>query len=88
MRGTRHSEEHIIKILKQAEAGLSTAEICRQQSISEATLYRWKSKYGGMDVGEAKRLKQLEEENRRLKHVVADLTLDNRALKDVVSKNW
>src|SRR5215467_9084717 len=65
-----------------------TAELCRQHGISEQTYYRWKAKYGGMDSGEAKRLKQLEDENRKLKHVVADLTLDNRALKDVLSKNW
>ena len=88
MRGTRHSEEQIIGVLKQAEAGMPTEEVCRQQGIIEATFYRWKSKYGGMDVGEAKRLKQLEEENRKLKSVVAELTLDNRALKDVLSKNW
>lgn len=88
MRGTRHTEEQIIGILKQGEAGMPTAEICRQHGISEQTIYRWKAKYGGMDVGEAKRLKQLEEENQKLKSVVAELTLDNRALKDVLSKNW
>jgi putative transposase len=88
MRGTRHTEEQVIGILKQAEAGMPTAEICRQHGISEQTFYRWKAKYGGMDVGEAKRLKQLEEENQKLKAVVAELTLDNRALKDVLSKNW
>src|SRR5438874_9036076 len=88
MKGTRHSEEQIIAILKQGEAGLTTAELCRQHGISEQTYYRWKAKYGGMDSGEAKRLKQLEDENRKLKHVVAELTLDNRALKDVLSKNW
>src|SRR5258708_28531112 len=82
MKGTRHSEEQIITILKQGEAGLATAELCRQHGITEQTYYRWKAKYGGMDSGEAKKLKQLEEENRKLKHVVADLTLDNRALKD------
>src|SRR6476661_4222321 len=81
MKGTRHSEEQIIAILKQGEAGLATAELCRQHGITEQTYYRWKAKYGGMDSGEAKRLKQLEDENRKLKHVVADLTLDNRALK-------
>jgi putative transposase len=74
--------------LKQGEAGLATAELCRQHGITEQTYYRWKAKYGGMDSGEAKRLKQLEDENRKLKHVVAELTLDNRALKDVLSKNW
>ena len=87
MKGTRHSEEQIIAILKQGEAGLGTAELCRQHGITEQTCDRWKAKYGGMDSGEAKRLKQLEDENRKLKHVVADLTLDNRALKDVLSKN-
>ena len=70
------------------EAGLTTADLCRQHGITEQTYYRWKAKYGGMDSSEAKRLKQLEDENRKLKHVVAELTLDNRALKDVLSKNW
>jgi putative transposase len=88
MKGTRHSEEQIITILKQGEAGLGTAELCRQHGITEQTYYRWKAKYGEMDSGEARKLKQLEDENRKLKHVVADLTLDNRALKDVLSKNW
>ena len=88
MRGKRHSEEQIIAILKQAEGGMKTAEVCRQHGISEQTLLRWKAKYGGMEVSDAKKLKQLEDENRRLKHVVAELTLDNRALKDVLAKNW
>lgn len=88
MRGTRHSEEQIIGILKQGDSGVKTAELCRQHNITEATYYRWKAKYGGMDVSDAKKLKHLEEENRKLKHVVADLTLDNLALKDVLSKNW
>ncbi len=88
MKGRRHSEEQIIAILKQGEAGMATSERCRQQGIAEQTYYRWKAKYGGMDSGEAKRLKQLEEENRKLKHVVADLTLDNRTLKDLLAKNW
>jgi putative transposase len=88
MRGTRHTEEQIIGILKEAEKGLATAELCRQQGISEQTLYRWKAKYGGLESSDAKRLKTLEDENRKLKHVVAELTLDNRALKDVLSKNW
>jgi putative transposase len=88
LKGKRHSEEQIISILKQGEAGLSTGELCRQHGITEQTYYRWKARYGGMESGEAKRLKQLEDENRKLKHVVAELTLDNRALKDVVSKNW
>ena len=88
MRGTRHSEEQIIAILKQAENGVKTAELCRQHGIVEQTLYRWKAKYGGLDVSDARKLKQLEEENRKLKHVVAELTLDNRALKDVLGRNW
>ena len=87
MKGTRHSEEQIIAILKQGEAGVTTAELCRQHGISEQTYYRWKAKYGGMDSSEAKRLKQLEDENRKLKHVVAELTLDKTMLQDVLSKN-
>ena len=71
-----------------ASDGLKTAEVCRQHGITEATLYRWKAKYGGIEVSEAKRLRQLAEENQKLKHVVAELTLDNRALKEVLSKNW
>jgi len=67
---------------------VKTAELYRQHGIAEQTLYRWKAKYGGMEVSDAKKLKQLEEENRKLKHVVAELTLDNRALKDVVGRNW
>ena len=88
MKGTRHSEEQIIAILKQGEAGLSTAELCRQHGISEQTYYRWKAKYGGMDSGEAKRLKQLEDENRKLKQMVADLMLDKQALQAVLTKKW
>ena len=89
MRGTRHSEEQIIAILKQADNGVKTAELCRQHGIVEQTLYRWKAKYGGLDVSDAKKLKQLGEENRKLKHVVAELMLDNRALKeDVLGRNW
>ena len=88
MKGTRHSEEQIVAILKQGEAGLATSELCRQHGISEQTYYRWKAKYGGMESADVKRLRQLEEENRKLKHVVAELTLDNRALKDVISKNF
>ncbi|HYL37401.1 MAG TPA: transposase [Bryobacteraceae bacterium] len=88
MRGTRHTEEQIIGILKEAEKGLATAELSRQHGISEQTLYRWKAKYGGLEGSDAKKLKALEDENRKLKHVVAELTLDNRALKDVLSKNW
>ena len=88
MRGSRHTEEQIIAILTQAENGLKTAELCRQHGISEQTLYRWKAKYGGLEGSDSRKLRQLEEENRKLKSVVAELTLDNRALKDVLSKNW
>lgn len=88
MRGSRHSEEQIIAILKQAENGMKTGEVCRQHGITEATLYRWKAKFGGMEISDAKKLRQVEEENRKLKHVVAELTLDNRALKDVLSKMY
>ena len=84
----RFTEEQIIGILKQHESGVSTNEICRQHNISPATFYKWKSKFGGMNVSEAQRLKQLEAENAKLKRIVADLTLDNVALKDIVSKNW
>ena len=83
----RFTEEQIIRMLKEQDMGKKAADIVRENSISEQTFYRWKSKYGGMDVSEAKRLKQLEEENRRLKEMVADLSLDNKILKDVISKN-
>jgi putative transposase len=84
----RFSEEQIIGLLKQNEAGTSVSDLCREHNVSSATFYKWKSKYGGMDVNEAKRLRALEEENAKLKRIVADLTLDNVALKDVLSKNW
>lgn len=83
----RFTEEQIIRILKEHEGGKRAADIVREHGISEQTFYRWKSKFGGMDVSEAKRLKQLEEENRRLKEMAADLSLDNKILKDVISKN-
>ena len=83
----RFTEEQIIRILKEHEGGKRAADIVREHGISEQTFYRWKSKFGGMDVSEAKRLKQLEEENRRLKEMVADLSLDNKILRDVISKN-
>jgi putative transposase len=88
MKKSRFSEEQIIGILKEHEAGIKTADVCRKHGISEATFYTWKGRYGGMEVSEAKRLKHLTEENAKLKRVVADLTLDNVVLKDLLSKNW
>ncbi len=87
MRGKRFKTEQIIKILKESELGIAAAEICRKHGISEQTFYNWKNKYGGMDVNDALRLKSLEEENRRLKRLVADLSLDNQVLKDLLEKN-
>ena len=88
MRQSHFTEEQIIGVLKQAEAGMKTTEICRQHGISDATYYKWKAKYGGLEVSEARRRRQLEEENRRLKQMVADLTLDNQALKAVLAKKF
>jgi putative transposase len=88
MRQGKWSEEQIIGILKQVEGGRAVAEVCREQGVGESTFYKWKSKYGGLEVNEARRLKQLEEENSKLKGLVADLTLDKMALKDALSKNW
>ena len=82
------NEEQIIGILKQVEAGRSVAEVCREHGIGESTFYKWKSKYGGLEVNEARRLKALEDENARLKRLLADSMLDNAALKDALSKNW
>lgn len=84
----RFREEQIIGILREAEAGMPLPELLRKYGIHENTYRRWKSKYGGMNVGEAKRLKQLEQENQRLKKMVADLMLDMEILKDINSKNW
>jgi len=88
MKRKRFSEEQIISILKEAEAGLSIADLTRRHGIAEGTFYRWKAKYGGMEIGEAKRLKHLEEENRQLKRLVAEQALDIQMLKDVTSKKW
>jgi putative transposase len=88
MKRTRFTEEQIVAILKQSEAGMKTAEVCRQNGISEATFYNWKAKYGGMAASDVQKLKRLEEENAKLKRVVADLTLDNVVLKDLLSKNF
>lgn len=83
----RFSEEQIIGILKQQERGIKVSDIIRQHNISEQTFYRWKSKYGGMEVAEARKLRQLEDENRRLKQLVAELTLDKQMLQHVIEKN-
>lgn len=84
----RFTEEQIIGVLKQADSGAKTSDLCRQHGITETTFYRWKAKFGGMDVSEAKRLKALEVENSKLKHMLADQLLDNKALKELLSKNW
>jgi putative transposase len=84
----RHTEEQIIRILKEAESGVPVADLLREHNISQGTFYRWKAKFGGMDVNEARRLKALEEENTRLKRLVAEQALDIQILKDVNSKKW
>jgi putative transposase len=88
MKRSRFTEEQIIAVLREQEAGVATAEVCRKHGISSATFYAWKAKFGGMDVSEAKRLKALEEENAKLKRLLADAMLDNVALKDLLSKKW
>ena len=84
----RKTEEQIIAVLKESEAGVKTSDLCRNHGISETTFYKWKDKFGGMTVSEARRLKGLEQENSRLKQIVADQALDIRALKEINSKNW
>ena len=88
MRRGRYKEEQIVGILKEAEAGLAVGELCRKYGISDATFYNWKAKYGGLTVSEVRRLKALEEENGRLKHIVAEQALDIHALKGVIAKNF
>jgi len=84
----RFTEEQIIRVIKEQESGASVDDICRRHGVANSTFYKWKSKFGGMEVSEAKRLKELEAENRKLKHLLADAMLDNSALKEVVSKKW
>ena len=88
MKHARFTEEQIISILKQAEAGVRVVDLCRQHGFADATFYKWRSKFGGMNVSDAKRLKQLEEENSRLKKLVGEQALDISVLKDVLSKNF
>jgi putative transposase len=88
VRKSRFNEEQIIAILKESEAGVEPGELCRRHGITRGSLYRWKAKYGGMEVSEARRLRALEEENRQLKHIVAEQAVDIRALKAVVAKKW
>jgi putative transposase len=88
MKRSRFTEGQIIGVLKEAEAGAKSAELARKHGISEASLYNWKAKYGGLEVSEAKRLRALEDENAKLKRLLADTMLDNAGLKDLLSKKW
>lgn len=87
-KGTRYKEEQIIRILKEVETGSPVAEVCRKYGVSEQTVYRWRSKYGGLDTSELQRLRELEAENTRLKKIVAQQVLEMDVLKDLVSKKW
>jgi putative transposase len=88
MKRSRFTEEQIIVMLREQEAGVPTAEVCRKHGVSSATFYKWKAKFGGLDVSDVKRLRSLEDENGRLKRMLADAMLDNAALKDLLGKKW
>ena len=88
MRKSRFTDQQINATLKEVESGVAPKDVCRKLGVTEQTYYRWKAKFGGMEAGDARRLRDLEEENRRLKQMVADLSLDNQALKDVLKKKW
>ena len=88
MKKSKYTESQIVKAIKENESGRSVADICRELGIAQGTFYNWRKKYAGMDASQLKKLKELEEENRRLKQMYADLALDNRMLKDVLSKKW
>ena len=88
MKRSRFNEEQIIAILKQQESGVATADVCREHGISSATFYKWKAKYGGLEVSDARKLKTLEDENAKLKKLLAEQMLDNAMLKDVTSRKW
>ena len=88
MKRTMFTEEQIIGVLREHEAGSATADVCRKHGISSAKVYKWKAKYGGLEVSDAKRLRSLEDENRRLKKLLAEAMLDNAMLKDIATKKW
>ena len=88
MKGSRFKEEQIIAMLREQESSAKTADVCRKHGISHATFYKWKSKYGGLDVSDAKRLRALEDENTKLKRLLAEAMLDNAMLKDLNAKKW